>query len=108
MNIGATTVLVALAVLSCHAIAAAEAFDPRPREAGRAVLWAANAYLQEVGRPPESLEQLVPKYLSKIPRLDALTLDRARGEIYYGFNAVVVGCWCSASIGDPDFTCECK
>ena len=85
-----------------------EAPECTPIEEGRDVLRAANEHSRASGSALQSLEQLVPLYLDKVPVLDRLSYDAATREIAFGFEANgELGCWCTATVGDSEFRCLC-
>jgi hypothetical protein len=78
---------------------------------GNAVLAAANRFIRENRSNPSSLSDLMPKYLSEMPRVPELEYSPSDGGMRFFYYTYVqseeFGCECKAKLKQREFKCHC-
>ena len=98
-----------LSLSGCASSAAGEDDYGRALQAtGEDVLQAARSYMDETTRVPNSLNDLVPKYLNAIPKEPAIQYDRKNSTFFFiyqqkGPNGMSVTC--HALLGQLQWVC---
>lgn len=100
-----------LSLSACSTYAPGEdAQGTQLQAAGIKVLVAVRNYMDETTRPPHTLQDLIPKYLDKIPDQPKIDYDFKNSVLSFnylqgsGANAILVTC--HALIGQVDWVCD--
>ena len=104
-------ILASLALSGCASSRLAS--DPKcePVLKATALLTAANRFVAENHRRPESLAVLVPNYLAELPRdpvVEYLASESLLSFFYAGYAETFdYGCFCKAKLKQREFKCHC-